>query len=116
MEAAERRALGDLCRELPWLRREWAFLTVESRSLLERIEEEARARRPILHLLHELLGTDRAESRQALSAALPGAGPGQAVEERFLCPDGACDRKASSPHPAGPVPRCALVNQPMCGQ
>jgi hypothetical protein len=81
--------------------------------LLEQITAEAAARRPILALLARLLGTKGAdETRQALGAGLPGAGPGRADHERFGCPDHACRRVATTT-PAGPVPTCSVTRQPM---
>ncbi|WP_405965382.1 hypothetical protein OG713_40845 [Streptomyces sp. NBC_00723] len=116
VEAAERDALSALCAELPELRAECSQLSEEQRLLLRRIEDRARARRPVLPLLRILLGADPDETRRALSSGLPDAGPGQAAEERFECPDGACARVAFSPYPAGPIPRCLLTGQPMRGQ
>ncbi len=108
---AERSALTSLCQE-------YDALVVEAghvpghQELVVRIAEEARARRPVLGLLEQLLGTDRESTVRALSAGLPGAGPGHAYAETFGCPDGACDRVAVPP-PAGAVPRCAVTGLPM---
>lgn len=113
VNTAERDVLGMLCEELPQLRAECALLSADHRSQLTRIEDEARARRPVLALLARLLQTEQEQTRQALSTGLPGAGPGRAAEERFGCPDGACGRTAFSPYPAGPIPRCAVTDQPM---
>lgn len=112
MDAAERHALTCLCDELAELRRECARQSGERQRMLRRIEDEARARRPVLALLAELLRTDRGGALRALGSGLPGAGPGQADEERFGCPDKACDREVIPP-PAGPVPHCQLTGDPM---
>ncbi|WP_067456233.1 hypothetical protein [Actinomadura macra] len=111
---AERVALSALCDELPALREQCATEPGEKRLLLARIETEARARRPILALLGELLGTGETGAVRGLGAGLPGAGPGRADEEEFACPDGACDRIAVAV-PAGPVPHCLLTGLPMAG-
>lgn len=66
----------------------------------------------IVHLLSQLQGTSREETRQMLSGGLPGLSPGQADEESFRCPDAACDRVGTT-LPAGPIPRCQLTSQPM---
>ncbi|QXJ24285.1 hypothetical protein AGRA3207_005575 [Actinomadura graeca] len=114
---AERVALSALCDELPALREQCAAEPEDKRLLLTRIEAEARARRPILALLGELLGTGAEDTGavRGLGAGLPGAGPGRADEERFGCPDGACDRTAVAV-PAGPVPHCVLTGLPMSGR
>lgn len=101
-----------VCAELNELRAECARQPADRRQLLARIEAEARARRPILDLLGELLGAGREGTRQMLAVGLPGLGLGQADEESFGCPDGVCDRVGTSP-PAGPIPRCPLIGQPM---
>ncbi|EOD64919.1 hypothetical protein [Amycolatopsis vancoresmycina] len=106
---AERLALGTLCAELPALREECLALGAKEQHLLTRIEAEARARRPVTDLLRELVGPDVV---RGLSTGLPGAGPGRADDERFGCPDGACDRLAHTV-PAGPVPRCAVTGRSM---
>lgn len=110
MEQAERMALAGLCEELPELREECRSQPERTRSLLTRIEEEARARRPFLALLSQLLGTS--EAARGLGGGFPGAGPGQADEEVFGCPDGACGRKAQSV-PAGAPPRCVVLGRDM---
>jgi len=79
---------------------------------MEQIAVEARARRPVLDLLSRLLNTDRDTTLRTLAAGLPGAGPGRAREERFRCPDGACDR-TEVPPPAGAVPRCRVTGARM---
>jgi hypothetical protein len=112
VEARERRALTVLCGEITELRAECAHHTEERQNLLARIEIEARARRPVLGLLLELLGGVQEETARALSTGLPGSSHGQADEERFGCSDGACDR-VSIALPAGPVPRCPLTGEPM---
>ncbi|MFD9409685.1 hypothetical protein ACFWBN_22085 [Streptomyces sp. NPDC059989] len=112
MDPEERRALTALCAELIELRKECAQLPDDKQQLLSRIEVEARARRPVLPLLRELLGTSRSDPLQTLGGGLPGAGPGRADEERFGCPDRACDRTATT-YPAGPVPRCRLSGESM---
>ena len=112
MDLTERLVLSALCDELPALRTECALQPEKQRHLLSRIEVEARARRPILALLSELLGTTRTGTVRALSGGLPGVGPGRADEERFGCPDGACDRVTGTV-PAGPVPRCEITGLPM---
>jgi hypothetical protein len=112
VETEERHALTNFCIELDGLREECAFLSENRRHLLERIEAEARARRPIVALLAELLNASREGTTRTLAEGLPGVGPGQADEERFRCPDGACDRVGGTT-PAGPVPRCRVTGQPM---
>lgn len=112
MNAQERNALTQLCDELTELRQECALQSEERQRLLARIELEAAARRPITHLLAELMGTSTEETVRTLSANYPGAGTGQADEEVFGCPDGACDR-VDGTSPAGPIPRCPLTGQPM---
>jgi hypothetical protein len=102
-------ALMTLCAELPGLRAECAQQSAWHRQLLARVEDEARARRPILDLLGELLGVGTVRS---LSHRPPGVGPGRAHEERFGCPDGACDREVV-PLPAGPVPHCWVTGTPL---
>ncbi|MFJ1969175.1 hypothetical protein ACIO93_10955 [Streptomyces sp. NPDC087903] len=112
MDQDERDVLSRVCEELPALRDEISGHSEEKARLLARIEAEAAARRPILPLLAELLGTGRDETRQALGAGLPGAGAGRADEEWFACPDGACDRVATTV-PAGPVPVCSVTRRTM---
>lgn len=112
MDVAERRALTMLCGELSELRAESGQHPPDKQQLLAQIEAEARARRPILGLLAELMGINREETVRALAGGLPGTGPGHADEERFGCPDGACDRVCTT-YPAGPVPRCPLIDDPM---
>ncbi|SDD55465.1 hypothetical protein [Actinokineospora iranica] len=112
MDLAERHALTALCAELDELRAECARQPHERQRALARLEAAARARLPILALLAELLGSSLDETVRTLASGLPGAGPGQADEERFCCPDGACDR-VSLTAPAGPVPRCTVTGQPM---
>lgn len=106
----ERQALTALCSELGALRAECGQQPEHKRQLLARIEAEAAARRPILALLGELLGTEGEATTRALSTALPGASAGQPDEEVFGCPDSACDR-VCQPLPAGPVPRCQLTGK-----
>lgn len=101
-----------LCDELPALRELCAAQSRDRRLLLSRIEAEARARRPVLALLGELLGTGVTGTSRGLGAGLPGAGPGRADEESFGCPDHACDRVADAV-PAGPVPQCRITGLPM---
>jgi phosphomevalonate kinase len=110
VDQAERMALSELCQELPGLRNECRSQPERISSLLERIEEEARARRPFLHLLAELLGTP--DTARGLSGGLPGAGSGRADEEWFGCPDNTCDRKRQAV-PAGPPPQCLVLGQAM---
>lgn len=112
MNARERNALTRLCDELIGLREECALQSEERQRLLARIETEAAARRPITPLLAELMGTSTEEVVRTLAATYPGAGMGQADEEAFSCPDGACDR-VSGTTPAGPIPLCRLTGQPM---
>jgi hypothetical protein len=112
VNAAERSVLTALCAELPELRAECARQPADSRRLLERVEAEARARRPIIALLGELLGSSPDETLRSLSSGLPGTSGGQPDEELFGCPDGACDHRRSTV-PAGPVPRCPVTGQPM---
>lgn len=110
MEQAEKLALSGLCEELVGLREECRNQPQRVRDLLSRIEEAARAREPFLDLLTELLGTP--DAARGLSAGLPGAGAGHADEEWFGCPDGACDRRSQAV-PAGPVPRCLVLDRAM---
>jgi hypothetical protein len=112
VEASERLALTALCAELPELRAECQRQPEHRKHLLARIEAEARARRPIGALLGELLGTDSEETVRSLSSGLPGTGAGQADEETFGCPDGACDHQRATT-PAGPIPRCPVTGQAM---
>ncbi|PPI99510.1 hypothetical protein C5E51_36300 [Nocardia nova] len=112
MEDAERAVLTVLCGGLADLRAECARWPVPRQRLLARIETEARARRPVLALVAELLGASQQETRQMTSGGLPGFGSGRADEESFGCPDRACDHVAE-PLPAGPVPRCMLKDTPM---
>ena len=111
-DADERAALTSVCMELPELLAERAQLSPARRALVDRIREEAAARRPIVALLAELVGTNRAEAVRSLSAGLPGVGPGRPVEECFVCPDGACDL-VTVPEPGAAVPRCNVTNRPM---
>jgi hypothetical protein len=111
-EHAERTALTGLCHQLAELRVEMARQPAWRQELLAHIEDEARARRPILELLARLVGTDPAGVVRALPYGLPGLGAGRADEERFGCPDRACDRVALTV-PAGPLPRCLLTDQSM---
>ncbi|NKY37230.1 hypothetical protein HGA13_29775 [Nocardia speluncae] len=112
MEGAERAVLTALCTGLDALRAECAQWPESRRQLLARIEAEARARRPILHLVAQLLGTSQEETRQMTSGGLAGFGPGRADEESFGCPDRACDQVATT-LPAGPLPRCVLTDTSM---
>ncbi|MCC8247635.1 hypothetical protein [Saccharothrix luteola] len=112
MDPAERMALTALCAELPALREECRYQPESARRLLARVEEEARARRPVLALLDQLLDGGGDEATRQLSGGLPGMGAGQADEESFGCPDDACDR-TSVPVPAGPVPRCLVLGAAM---
>jgi len=108
----ERAALRSVCTELPELLVEREHLPADRQELLDRIHTEATARRPILPLLAELVGTSRTETVRSLNSGLPGVGPGRPDEERFVCPDGACDRVVL-PDPGGPVPRCNLTHRSM---
>jgi hypothetical protein len=112
MDPVERRVLGALCDQLPQLRAQCAEEPEDRRLILSRIEAEARARRPILALLGELLGTSPTRTVRGLGGGLPGAGPGRADEESFGCPDRACDRVALGA-PAGAAPGCRLTGLPM---
>ncbi len=105
MDAAERLALTSFCTELIALRSECALQAADKQQLLVRIEDEARSRRPILPLLGQLLGTNRAETVRSLGSGLPGASAGRPDEERFGCPDDACDRSVII-EPAGEFPHC----------
>lgn len=109
MHDEERAALTGLCAQLPELRAEIVKHPVATQQLLARIEAEARAGRPVLSLLAELLGTDHAGVGRQM-VALPGLGPGRPSEERFGCPDGACDRETKTT-PAGSLPRCWLTGR-----
>jgi hypothetical protein len=109
---AERSALTTLCQEFDALIGETRLHSTERQELLERIVAEARARRPVLTLLGQLLNTDRETTLRTLATGLPGAGPGTARQEAFRCPDGACDRTAVPP-PAGAIPRCAVMGRLM---
>jgi len=110
VEQAEKLALSELCVELEGLRAEGRHQPEQVRALLTRIEQAARAREPVIALLAELLGPP--DPARGLSAGLPGAGAGHANEEWFSCPDGACDR-LSRAVPAGPLPRCLVLDQVM---
>jgi hypothetical protein len=112
MDSSEQLALAAFCEELPDLRAECARQGADRRRQLAHIETEAQARRPILPLLAVLLDARPEHTVRALAAGLPGAGPGQADEESFVCPDGACARVAYTV-PAGPVPRCRVIGRPM---
>jgi hypothetical protein len=94
------------------LRREIKQHSAARSRLLARIETEGAARRPLLRLLAELPGIDRDDTQQALSAGLPGVGPGRSNDERLECPDGACGRVATAV-PAGPVPTCWVTGRAM---
>jgi hypothetical protein len=109
---SERSALTSLCQDFDALVEETGRHSPARQELVGRIAAEARARRPVLELLSQLLGTDREVTLRALSAGLPGGGPGRAYAESFGCPDGACDRLAVPP-PAGAVPRCSVTGLPM---
>lgn len=115
MDRDEREALTIVCTHLTELRAECALQPERRQRLLTQVEAEARARRPILLLLGQLLGANGDETRQMLSGGLPGLGPGHADEESFGCPDAACDRICTTT-PAGPIPRCLLTGQPMIRQ
>ncbi|WP_158853089.1 hypothetical protein [Saccharothrix deserti] len=108
----ERSALTELCEEFDALVTEARQHSPQRQELLAKIAVEAQARRPVLDLLGQLLGTDRDTTVRTLSAGLPGTGPGNARAEAFRCPDGACDRTAVPP-PAGAIPRCAVNGLPM---
>lgn len=108
----ERSALTELCQEFEALVVETGRHSPERQELLTRIATEARARRPVLDLLSQLLNTDRETTVRSLAAGLPGTGPGYARAETFRCPDRACDRIAV-PLPAGAIPRCAVTDRPM---
>lgn len=104
-----------LCKDLPALRRDCASLSEPQQRLLARVEEAAAARRPVLGLLAELLGStpdDVLDEQRGVATGLPGAGYGQADDEVFGCPDGACDHQ-ERPLPAGAPPRCAVVGREM---
>jgi hypothetical protein len=111
MADAEQQALAALCEELVSLRTECAHWPEDKAALLRLIENEAMARRPIHDLLTRLLGADPlSETVRSfrLATGLIGGSGGTANEERFGCPDGACNRSVR-PMPAGAVPRCALT-------
>jgi hypothetical protein len=103
----ERAVLAMLCDQLPTLRAEIARHPTAARELLARIEAEARAGQPVRDLLAELLPGDATRQLQPMPL-----GPGRASEERFACPEGLCDRAATTT-PAGPLPRCWLIGRPM---
>jgi hypothetical protein len=109
---AERSALTTLCKEFGALVGETRLHSTARQELLARIVAEARARRPVLTLLGQLLNADREATLRTLATALPGAGPGAARQEIFHCPDGACDRTVVPP-PAGALPRCAVLDRLM---
>jgi len=111
-DVAERAALRSVCVELSELLAERAELPADRQELVDRIQEEAVARRPVLPLLAELVGTNQAETVRSLGSGLPGVGPGRPDEERFVCPDDACDREVW-PDPGDPVPHCNLTKRPM---
>ena len=100
-----------VCKELPALRAEISAHSEEKGRLLARIESEAAARRPILPLLAELLGTTRDETRQALGAGLPGAGQGvptRSGSSALMAP------ASASPRPCPPfLLVCAVTRRTM---
>jgi hypothetical protein len=102
----ERAALTSVCRELPHLLAERPNVPADQQALIDRIRAEAAARRPILPLLTRLVGARRA------GFGLPGVGPGSPDEERFVCPDDACDL-TEVPEPGGAIPRCHATGRPM---
>jgi hypothetical protein len=108
----ERVALRNVCKEWPKLLHERDKQPAERQALIDRIQIEAAARRPILPLLSQLIGTSRVETVRSLGSGLPGTGPGRPDEERFVCPDGACDLVAQT-DPGGPAPRCHVTSRPM---
>ncbi len=108
----ERSVLTELCQEFDALAAEIRQHSPDRQELLARIATEASARRPVLDLLSQLLGTDRDTTVRTLAAGLPGTGPGHARAEAFRCPDGACDR-TEVPPPAGALPRCTLTGRLM---
>lgn len=105
----ERAALAQLCGQLPSLRAEIARHSVSAQRILARIEERARAGQPVRALLADLLPGDQSGVTRQLEV-LPSLGPGRSSEERFRCPDGLCDREATTA-PAGPLPRCWLTGR-----
>jgi hypothetical protein len=105
----ERAALAELCDQLPRLRVEIARQPAAAQQLLADIEVRARAGRPIRALLADLLPADESGVTRHLEM-LPAMGPGRSSEERFGCPDGLCDREATT-IPAGPLPRCWLTGR-----
>lgn len=105
-EPDERAALTMVCRDLPRLLAERPNATADQQALIDRVIEEAAARRPILPLLTRLVGARRADF------GLPGVGPGSPDEERFVCPDDACYRTVV-PEPGGAIPRCHATRRPM---
>jgi hypothetical protein len=105
----ERAALAKLCDQLPALRAEIARQPPATQQLLADIEVHARAGRPVQALLADLLPADETGVTRQLEM-LPSMGPGRSSEERFGCPDGLCDREATTT-PAGPLPRCWLTGR-----
>jgi hypothetical protein len=105
----ERAALAKLCDQLPRLRAEIARHPVATQQLLAHIEAQARAGQPVRALLADLLPVDQSGVTRQLET-LPSLGPGRPSEERFGCPDGLCDREATTT-PAGPLPRCWLTGR-----
>jgi len=105
-EPTERAVLASVCRDLPRLLAERANAPADQQALIDRIREEAAARRPLLPLLTRLVGARRADF------GLPGLGPGSPDEERFVCPDDACDLTVV-PEPGGAIPRCHATRRPM---
>src|SRR4051812_44984557 len=74
--AEERAALRSVCAELPELLAEREQQPPDRQELTDRIRREAVARRPILPLLAQLVGTSRAETVRSLGSGLPGVSPG----------------------------------------
>jgi hypothetical protein len=105
----ERAALATLCDQLPTLRAEIARHSAAAQQLLAHIEAQARAGQPVRALLADLLPDDQTGVTRHLET-LPSLGPGLSSEERFGCPEGLCDREATTT-PAGPLPRCWLTGR-----
>jgi hypothetical protein len=105
----ERATVAELCDQLPALRAEIAQHPITAQQLLAHIETQARTGEPVRALLADLLPTGQAPTNRHLEP-LPSLGPGRASEERFGCPNGLCDREATTT-PAGPLPRCWLTGR-----
>jgi hypothetical protein len=106
VDALERATLGWLSAKLPERSAECTRQSAAQHPLLEGIERLAQCRQPVRqHLFMKLLERDLGNVRRLIGTGLLGHGGGHAHEERFGCPDGACDWRADTSL-AGPPPLC----------